>query len=123
MVSEVLLPGLSAETGSAFLKLVRTAGDIAKVSVAVKVTVVDDICKEVTLALGAVAPTTIRASKAEELLKGQRIDEDAIEATTRVVTEEIKPITDLRSTDQYRKEVTGVLVARALRKAIARVNV
>ena len=85
--------------------------------------ITDGICKEVILALGSVAPTTIRARKAEELLRGQRIDQDIIEATARAVTEEIKPITDLRSTAEYRKEVTGVLVARALQKAIARVKV
>ena len=120
IVTEIYLPGLSAGTGSAFLKLVRTAGDAAKVNVAVRVMITDGICKEVILALGSVAPTTIRARKAEELLRGQRIDRDIIEATAKAVTEEAKPITDLRSTAEYRKEVTRVLVSRALVKAIAR---
>ncbi len=123
IVTEVLVPGPPAGTGSAFLKLVRTAADIAKINVAVMVQVTDNTCKEAKIALGSVAPTPIWARRAEELLKGQRLDQKVIEAAAEAAAEETKPITDLRSTAEYRKQTAKVLVRRAIAKALERAKV
>jgi len=120
IVTEILLPGPPARTGSAFLKLVRTATDIAKVNVAVSVTVEGDTCQEAKVALGSVAPVMFRAKKAEEVLNGSQLDQRLIEAAARVAAEASKPITDVRSTAEYRREATRVLVRRALEKAVER---
>lgn len=120
IVTEVLLPSPPAATGGAFLKLVRTATDVAKVNVAVTVTVTDGICQDVKIALGSVAPTPIRANKAEEALKGKKLDQEAIAEAAETAAEETKPIDDIRSTAEYRKEVTKVLVRRAIEKASKR---
>jgi len=104
IVTEILLPSLPAGTGGAFLKLVRTAGDIAKVNVAVVITITDNRCKEAKITLGSMAPTPIRTRKAE------------------AAAGEAKPITDIRSTAEYRKETTKVLVRRAIEKALERVK-
>ena len=120
IVTEILLPSASARIGSSFLKLVRTAGDIAKINVAVAVTITNNTFKEAKVALGSVAPTLIRAKKAEETLRGKKLDQRVIETAARVAAEEVRPITDIRSTAEYRKEVTTVLVRRALEKAVER---
>lgn len=120
IVTEVLLPGLPAGTCGAFLKLVRTAYDIAKVNVAVSLEVTDNTCKETRIALGSVAPTTIRATKAEEVLKGQKLNQKIIEAVAEVAAKEAKPITDIRSTAQYRTVTTQILVRQAIEKALDR---
>ncbi len=120
IVTEVLLPSPPAATGSAFLKLVRTATDVAKVNVAVTVTVTDGICQDVKIALGSVAPTPIRANKAEEALKGKKLDQETIAEAAETAAEETKPIDDIRSTAEYRKEVTKVLVRRAIERASKR---
>lgn len=120
IVTEVLLPSPPAATGGAFLKLVRTATDVAKVNVAVTVTVTDGICQDVKIALGSVAPTPIRANKAEEALKGKKLDQETIAEAAETAAEETKPIDDIRSTAEYRKEVTKVLVRRAIEKASKR---
>jgi len=120
IVTEILVPNTPAKTGCAFLKLVRTAADIAKVNVAVSLTMADNTCQEARIALGSVAPTIIRARKAEDALKGKKLDQKAIEAAAEAAAEEAKPITDIRSTAEYRKETTSVLVRRAMEKAIKR---
>ena len=120
MVAEVLMPRPAAGTGQAFLKLVRTAADIAKVNVAVALTLADGICQEARVALGSVASTTIRAGKAEEMLKGKAIDQRIIEEAAAAAAEETRTITDIRSTAEYRRETSRVLVKRATGKALER---
>ena len=120
IVTEILLPNPPPGTGSAFLKLVRTAADIAKVNVAVSVTIANNTCQEARIALGSVAPTLIRAKKAEEALKDKKLDQKVIEAAAEAAAEEAKPITDIRSTAEYRKETTRILVRRAIEKAMER---
>lgn len=123
VVTEVWLPRPPAQTGSAFLKLVRTAVDIAKVNVSVMIKMTDDTCQEATIALGAIAPTVIRATMAEAILKGRRLETEVIRATAEAAAQEIKPITDIRSTAEYRKVATQILVRRAIEKALERAAV
>ena len=120
IITEILVPKLPARTGGAFMKLAKTADDIAKVNVAVTVTVANGRCDEAKIALGSVAPTPIRAIKAEATLMGQKLDEKAIVRAAEAAAESVKPITDVRSTAIYRKEMVKVLVKDALEKAIAR---
>jgi len=120
MVAEVLVPCPAAGTGQAFLKLVRNASDIAKINVAVALTMADGKCQDARIALGAVAPTVIRTKKAEEVLKGKAIDEKTIEEVAKVAAGETRTITDIRSTAEYRREMSRVLVKRATNKALER---
>ena len=120
MVAEVLVPCPAAGTGQAFLKLVRTTADIAKVNTAVSLTVAGGVCQDARVALGSVAPTVIRAGKAEEIFKGKAIDEKIIEEAATAAAEETKTITDIRSTAEYRREMSRVLVKRATNKALER---
>ena len=122
IITEILVPRLPARTGGAFMKLAKTADDIAKVNVAVTVTVANGRCDEAKIALGSVAPTPIRAIKAEETLMGQKLDEKAIVRAAEAAAESVKPITDVRSTATYRKEMVKVLVTDALEKAVVRAS-
>jgi aerobic carbon-monoxide dehydrogenase medium subunit len=120
MVREVRLPRSPAFSGSAFFNLVRTHSDIAKVSVAVTAVRDNDTCRAVTIAVGAAAPTVLRAFKAEARLRDQKITGEAIEKAAELAAGDVRPITDLRSTAEYRKEMTKVLVRRALEEAFDR---
>lgn len=122
IVTEVWLPRTSAKTGSAFLKLVRTAVDIAKVNVAVMITLADDACQEAKIVLGSVAPTVVRARMAEGILKGKKLDAELILTAAEVAAQEIKPITDVRSNADYRREATRILVRQAIERASERAN-
>ncbi len=117
MVTGVFLPDPFPGTGASFLNLVRTHADIAKVSVAVVVIAQNGICKEARIAIGAAAPTVFRAAGAETELKGQRLTPQLIRQAAATAAAETRPISDIRSSAEYRKETTMVLVRRALEKA------
>jgi len=102
----------------AFLRLgQRRAQAISKVSVAVGITVDREGRLDwVRVALGAVAPTVVRAPRAEQILMAG--GPDAVRQARDVVMEEIAPIDDLRSTRDYRRQMAGILLQRAMRRAI-----
>jgi CO/xanthine dehydrogenase FAD-binding subunit len=74
----------------------------------------------VRIALGAVAPTPIRAHKAEQVLNQQKISAELLARAAAISATEISPISDVRASADYRRRITAVLVRRALENAIAR---
>ena len=97
----------------AFLRLgQRQAQAISKVSVAVAMTFRDGRPDWVRVALGSVAPTVIRATETEKALLGG--GHDGLRRAKEAVKEEVKPIDDLRSTREYRREMAAVLLERAV---------
>ena len=71
------------------------------------------------VALGSVGPTPLRARRAEELASAERRpSEAALEEFSRLVREDVRPITDHRSTDAYRRHAAGVLARRALERVL-----
>lgn len=117
LLVEIQVPYPPPGTGTSFLRLTRAAVDIAKVNAAALLTVQEDVVYSCGIALGSVAPTTMRAKKAEALLLGKKVTEKAIAEAARTASEEIKPITDIRSTARYRIDASRVLVRRGLRLA------
>jgi carbon-monoxide dehydrogenase medium subunit len=77
-----------------------------------------DTCKDIKIALGAVAPTPIRAKKAEELIKGKTIDDGLIEEAGKIASGEATPIDDVRGSAYYRTEMVNVLTKRAIKQAL-----
>jgi carbon-monoxide dehydrogenase medium subunit len=122
IVTEVVIPGAASGRSGVFLKLEKTKADIAKVNVTVTLKIADGMCREARIALGSVAPTVIRAVKAEELVRGQKLDKELLDAVGRAAAAEAKPITDLRSTREYRQEMVAVLVRRAVAMAWPKSN-
>jgi carbon-monoxide dehydrogenase medium subunit len=100
----------------AFLRLgQRRAQAISKVSVAVSLTEKDGRLDSVRVALGSVAPTVVRAPKAEAILLGGGLQ--ALAEARAAVQEEIAPIDDIRSRADYRRAMAAVLLERAFRAA------
>jgi len=98
-----------------FLRLgQRQAQAISKVSVAVGMTFRDGRPDWVRVALGAVAPTVVRAPETERALLGGGYE--ALRRARDAVKGEVEPIDDLRSTRAYRREMTAVLLERAVRR-------
>jgi carbon-monoxide dehydrogenase medium subunit len=116
----VKLPAVPAAHGAAFLNLVRTHADIAKVTVTAAVALQEGICAQARVALGSVAPTMFRARDAEALLAGNELTDELIAEAAAAAASAARPIDDLRSTAEYRKATAEVLVARALHKAAGR---
>lgn len=110
LLVEVQLPEVKEGTGSAFLKVTRVAADAAKLNVAVRIEREKDVCLNCRIALGSVAPKPFRTVEAEGILKGKRLTADLIEKVSQKASEEIQPITDIRSTVEYRRDAAKVIV-------------
>jgi len=107
---------------SAFKKVSRVAVDLAVASAAVYVEVEDGFIRNARIALGSVAPKPLRAVRTESLLRGLRIDSREVLNALKTIDVEISPITDVRSTADYRRYVSKVLVLDALEVAYARLK-
>jgi CO/xanthine dehydrogenase FAD-binding subunit len=107
----------------AFQKLGRLESDIAVVNAAAGVVIgSDSVCRWARIAVGAVASTPLRARRAEALLVGRPFERDAIEAAAARAAEEARPVTDVRATAEYRREMSRVLVRRALAGCAAKLG-
>jgi carbon-monoxide dehydrogenase medium subunit len=118
ILTEIVIPDQST-TGCAYFKFgLRHSGAIAVVGVAAAVTMEDDRVKDARIILGAVAPTPMRAREAERSLTGRRASEDLLERAGQHAAKECRPISDIRGSEEYRRDMVRVFVKRALRKAI-----
>jgi carbon-monoxide dehydrogenase medium subunit len=94
--------------------------DIAAAGVAAVVSLTDPqgVCREVRIALGAVAPTVVRAASVEALLTGSQMEVAAIENAAQAVAEDIHPIDDIRGTAAHRRAIMTPLLKRTLHYAV-----
>jgi carbon-monoxide dehydrogenase medium subunit len=76
-------------------------------------------CTLARIALSAVAPTPIRAREAESLLEGKVLDEELMRQAGELASQASRPITDVRGSAEYRRELVKVLTRRCLRMCLA----
>jgi len=120
ILQEIHVPNLPPHSRGRYLKLTpRRSMDLAMVGVAVVVVADDGICSDIRIALGAVAPTPIRARQAENIVRGQKLSEELIERAAWRAAEECRPISDHRASAEYRREMVKVLTKRAINQAIS----
>ncbi|MEW6668685.1 MAG: xanthine dehydrogenase family protein subunit M [Thermodesulfobacteriota bacterium] len=111
MVMSVDFPRLSAPARQVFLKFtLRKPVDFALVSVAAVISVDQGICSDARIALGAVAPGPVRATKAEELLKGRPLTPDVAAQAAEEALAGARPL----SKNAYKVEIAKTLVKRAI---------
>ena len=115
LVCEVIFPKMRSTDIGTYLKLgLRKAQAISLMSMAAVLTIDDEIITAARITLGAVAPTIIHAVEAEEYLIGKKLAEEHIQKAAELAMETARPIDDIRGSASYRREVTRVLVQRAL---------
>ena len=108
---------LNPNEQSFFFKVgTRRAQAISKIVTAVKIGITGAEINFINIALGSVAPTVIRAKLTESLLTNAPLDTTIIERARRTISQEIAPITDVRSTEHYRRTVAGNALAKILRR-------
>jgi carbon-monoxide dehydrogenase medium subunit len=116
IITEVRVPA-PGRAGGTYLKLERKVGDFATVGVAVHVAMSNGTVDEAGIALTGVGPTNIRAEAAEEALAGHALDDEAIDEAARLAASAAQPRTDVRGTEEYKRNVVRIFTARGLRKA------
>jgi len=122
LIHSIIFSRLSGAWGAAFQKMGKRKGmAIAVVSVAAAV-VLDSsgLVQDARVALGSVAPTVVRSARAEKMLIGTEANSGAIRDAANAVVEDISPISDVRSTAEYRRHAAQVLTRRALEEAVGR---
>jgi CO/xanthine dehydrogenase FAD-binding subunit len=116
---EIQIPPPSVPVVSRYEKHgVRNALDLAVAGVAVSLwpSPDKDGRREARIALGAAGPVPLRAYEAEDFLRGQELDEKIISRAAEIAAGEIQPITDIRASAEYRREMVQVLTRRVLMK-------
>jgi carbon-monoxide dehydrogenase medium subunit len=113
LVTELLLPPPPPGTRKVYIKHGRRkAMELATVGVAVTLNT------DVKIVLGAVAPTPIRARRAEHLLRGKTLTGELIAQAAKAAADESRPISNVRASADYRREMVEVLTRRALQRCI-----
>lgn len=106
-------PDPSART--LFLKKGRVRMDLAQASVAMLLVLASERCIKARIAAGSVAPTPVRLRPVEDLLEGSALSEALLDEAQQLAARSVAPISDLRSTEEYRRQIVGVYVKRAAR--------
>jgi CO/xanthine dehydrogenase FAD-binding subunit len=124
LLTAVLLPRLKVRgtAGSAYIRLeYRRAMEIAIVGAAALIAVDRSRrCKEARVGLTAVAPTCVRASDTEEMLRGAVLDSELLNRAAAAATRACSPIDDVRASADYRLAMVQVIVLRAITRALDR---
>jgi CO/xanthine dehydrogenase FAD-binding subunit len=118
IMTSIIVPFPPPKSGASYKRISGRCGvDIAAVGVAAMGIFDGENCLDAGIVLGAVAPVPLRAAKTEALLKGREWTAELIEQAGLQAAEEAKPISDVRASAQWRKQMVAVLTRRALVQA------
>lgn len=120
ILTEVRIPKPVLGSGGAYVKLERKVGDYAISAAAVQVTLSGQVCNRIRIGLTNVSAVPMRATQAETRLTGQPLTDSAIEEAAELCASACDPSADLRGSEEYKRDVTRVLVGRAIRLAVDR---
>jgi CO/xanthine dehydrogenase FAD-binding subunit len=121
LLLEVLLPGLPARTGGAFVEIARRSGDFALVGVAAVLTLNDlGRCERARVALCGVGPRPVRAEQAEEVLLGELPSGHVADEAARRAAEATDPPSDIHASAAFRRKLARYTVSQAIELAAER---
>jgi carbon-monoxide dehydrogenase medium subunit len=126
ILAELLIPIPEENSSGAYFKLMRRhAMDLALVGAGAQIGLAADkkTCTAVRIALGAVAQTPVRAPQAEAVLINQAFDADLAIKAGQVASDNVSPRSSIRASGDYRKEMVGVLVKKALMTSFERIQI
>ena len=95
----------------------RSHVDVSAVSVATRIALTENRCSEARIVLGAVGPTPLRAPEAEALLLGHELSDELLEAAGQAAAAAARPITDVRASATWRRDMVAVLARRTIAQA------
>ncbi len=122
LLAEIIVP-YEKDAGMSMIKLGRrTAFTLSIVAVATLVKVENGKFKDVRVALNSVAPKPVRARSVEEALKGKEVSLEVVEEASKLVVNDISPISDVRASAEYRREMSIILTRDSLLKSLERIG-
>jgi len=117
ILTGISVPIKTENSGSSFIKIGRVVLDLATVNAAVSLTLDGGLIRNVRVAIGAVAPTPLRLMVVEDYLVGKSPSFEVFEAAGELASDTVKPISDVRSTAEYRKAVSKTIIMDTLDRA------
>lgn len=120
LVREVRVRIPDKQSGGAYLAFKRAAPVYPTASAAVQLRLEGDTCAEIAIALGCVGLTPIRAREAENQLRDRQISEKSLATAVEAARTAADPQADMRGSAEYKRELTGALVRRAIEAAVRR---
>ena len=121
ILTEIRIPTPDPRSGGAYFKLERKVGDFAAAAVAVQVTLHSDgTCKTAGIGLTNVGPTPLKATKAEDFLRGKKLDAAVIDQAAQLAADVAQPNSDLRGPAEFKKGLVKEFTRRGLRRAMER---
>jgi carbon-monoxide dehydrogenase medium subunit len=122
LLAEIQVPAVPPHTGTAYAKFNIIENDMTTVGVAVSITLGsgEDMCQDIRIVLGACAPIPMRAKQAEEVLRGKKVTDSLLREAGQIASQEADPISDIAASEEYRRELVKVLVARVGKEALTR---
>ena len=121
LITAINLPKRNDYEGDAYLRFIpRTEMDIAVVGCAVNLSLENGVITAVKVVLGAVGPKVILAHSAADCLVGTKLDGSSLSRFSAECSLIAKPISDKRGSEEFRKDIIGVIAQRAAKKAYDR---
>lgn len=120
ILKQIRVPVITPNTGYGYAKLKRKTGDYATAGAAVQLVLKNGVCESVNIGLTNVGPCAIKATEAEAVLVGQRIDEALIQTAAEKAMGMCDPAEDLRGDIEYKTHMAGEMTRRAIRQAVSR---
>ncbi len=118
VLTEVRIPALEGY-GHGYEKFNRRSEDWAMVGVSALVKASDGVCEDVRIGLAHMASVPLRATAAEDALRGRPLDAESIAAAAELAADGTDPLGDLNATPDYKRHLARVLTKRALTAAAA----
>jgi carbon-monoxide dehydrogenase medium subunit len=118
ILTDIILDPPHQKAKATFLKKGRVKMDLAIASLAVLLEMERGRCRKARIAAGSVAPVPLRLYQVEALLEGSTVTEKLAAEAQRLATKIISPITDIRATEEYRRQIVRVYVKRGLEKIL-----
>jgi aerobic carbon-monoxide dehydrogenase medium subunit len=121
ILTEIRIPSPPPRNGGAYLKLERKVGDYATAAVAVQLALDSGrTCRTAGIGLTNVGPTPLRATQAEDFLRGRKLDDAAIDQAAQLAADAAQPSSDLRGPADFKKALVKEFTKRGLKKAMER---
>ena len=119
LVTEIRFPAPPANSGSAYRRIGRRrAFTLSVVGAAAYVEMDGEACSDARVAFGSVAETPLRVKAVEDLLRGEALTPGLMEAAGEASKGHVRPVTDVRGTAEYRRDMCAVLLKRALKRSL-----
>ncbi len=121
ILTEIRIPIPPPKSGGAYFKQERKVGDFATAAVAAQLTLdAGGTCQKAGIGLTNVGATPLKARKAEDFLRGKKLDEATIAKAAQLAADDAQPSSDLRGPAEYKRGLIKELTKRALTRAVER---